>query len=452
MQVRPPQVAGMFYPADPAALRNTIAAVMAEAPSSAGRPKAIIAPHAGYVYSAAIAAHAYGAIRARAAEIRRVVLLGPAHRLAFRGIAAPAVDALRTPLGDVPVDKTALAGCLGLPEVTVLEAAFDQEHGLEVHLPFLQCLLERFAVVPFVVGAASVAAVERLLATLWGGPETLIVISSDLSHFLSYDAARACDRETCAAIETLALERLDGSRACGFLPVSGLLARARTLDLRLTTLDYRNSGDTAGGRDRVVGYGAFAAEYAHAARLAPEERAELHRIAREAIRLGAVDGRPWTPELAGLPPALRAHRAAFVTLKLDGQLRGCVGSLVPLRPLAVDVACRAFEAAFCDPRFAPVTAAEVARLTIGISVLSHWRPLAAATEVELAARLRPDLDGLMMAQTVAQGEHRAVFLPSVWAEIRDPLLFIRHLKVKAGLPAEHWSPSLKAWHCVTESF
>lgn len=254
-----PSVAGMFYPAEPAVLGATVAQLLAEAdPASHSIPKAIIAPHAGYVYSGPVAASAYALLRPAAEQIKRVVLLAPAHRYPFRGLATTAKQALRTPLGDVPIARQALQTVLDLPQVQVLEQAFAGEHALEVHLPFLQTALQAFSVLPFIVGEANGEQVAEVLARLWGGPETLIVISSDLSHFLDYATAKDRDAKTREAIEAMAPGRIGPYDACGCRPMGGLLTLANRLGLRVETLDLRNSGDTAGGRDRVVGYGAWA--------------------------------------------------------------------------------------------------------------------------------------------------------------------------------------------------
>jgi AmmeMemoRadiSam system protein B len=256
--VRPAAVAGMFYPGDPAALATEVASYLAEAGDAASPPpKAIIAPHAGYMYSGSIAGRAYARLAPLAGKVRRVVLLGPAHRVYVRGVALPSAAAFSSPLGDVRMDTQAIAGLAQLPCVEVSDDAHALEHSLEVHLPFLQLVLGDFALVPLVVGDASPAEVCRILERLWGGPETLVVVSSDLSHYLPYEAARRRDRDTAAAI--LRLESsLVPEEACGAAPINGLLAFARAHGLEVEGIDLRNSGDTAGTKDRVVGYGAFA--------------------------------------------------------------------------------------------------------------------------------------------------------------------------------------------------
>ncbi len=257
--IREPAVAGMFYPDDPAILRKMVDDYLdrAEAANSLP-PKALIVPHAGYIYSGPVAASGYALLRPLRERIRRVVLLGPSHRVAFAGLAASSAIRFRTPLGDIPLDTDAIEGLSDLPQVKLLDQAHQLEHSLEVHLPFLQEALRQFQLIPLVVGDANAEEVAEVLERLWGGEETLIVISSDLSHYHDYATAQRLDRKTAEAIETLKPEAISSDGACGRNPVKGLLLLARRKGMRVETLDLRNSGDTAGPRDQVVGYGAWA--------------------------------------------------------------------------------------------------------------------------------------------------------------------------------------------------
>lgn len=273
--VRPAAVAGLFYPGTPSVLAAVVRAYLADAGSateaSPPLPKALIVPHAGYVYSGPVAAFAYRRIAAARASVRRVVLLGPVHRVPIRGLALPAAHTFATPLGTVAVDAEAAARALDLPQVQVSEAAHALEHSLEVQLPFLQTVLDQFTVVPIAVGDATAAEVAQLIDRLWGGAETLIVVSSDLSHYHPYAAATQIDRGTAGAI--LALDAsLDHEQACGATPINGFALCARRHHLDPELLDLRNSGDTAGDKSRVVGYAAFA--FADPARTGARERVE----------------------------------------------------------------------------------------------------------------------------------------------------------------------------------
>lgn len=260
--VRSPAVAGRFYPARPDELQKWIVTFLeAVPPSQAGpTPKAIIVPHAGYIYSGAVAAFAYKQI-AQAEDrrrIERVVLVGPCHYVLCRGLALSSADSFATPLGRIPLDKPAQQQLLALPQVFVLDIAHTQEHSLEVQLPFLQTVLDKFTLIPMVAGDTSPQAVAEALALLWGGPETLVVISSDLSHFHNTTIAQKLDGATATAIQSLAPDKIGREQACGRIPVQALLLLAQKFNLRPRTLDLRNSGDTGGSPDRVVGYGAWA--------------------------------------------------------------------------------------------------------------------------------------------------------------------------------------------------
>jgi AmmeMemoRadiSam system protein B len=275
---RLPAVAGTFYPDQEASLRSEVEGLLEAAAREGGRedsgermgpgtvmgptagthrPKALIAPHAGYVYSGPVAASAYVRLASLRGSIHRVVLLGPAHRYQLRGLAASSATAFETPLGSVPVDGGGVRVALELDQVLLLDEAHEGEHSLEVHLPFLQVALGDFTLVPLVVGEASPEEVAEVLRVLWGGPETLIVVSSDLSHYLPYSRANELDALTARAIQELRPEGIGHDQACGRMPMGGLLLRAREEGLSVECVDLRNSGDTAGPRNQVVGYGSF---------------------------------------------------------------------------------------------------------------------------------------------------------------------------------------------------
>ena len=257
--VRPAAIAGMFYPGDAATLTRDIDALLAAAQPATGLavPKAIIAPHAGFVYSGPIAASIYALIAPARARIKRVVLLGPTHRVAIHGMALPGVDAFATPLGKILVDADNVKKLMALPYIGASAEAHRLEHSLEVHLPFLQKVVDGFSLTPLAVGRASAQQVAEVIHLLWGGDETLIVISSDLSHYLPYTDAQSTDRATAQAILELHTD-INHQQACGATPLIGLNLLAQQRGLTPKLIDLRNSGDTAGDKARVVGYGAFA--------------------------------------------------------------------------------------------------------------------------------------------------------------------------------------------------
>src|SRR5262245_9058240 len=258
-KVRPAAVAGRFYPGDAATLRATVDDELARArPWSGPTPEALVLPHAGYMYSGPIAATGYATLVPARDTIHRVVLLGPAHYVGFEGVAVSSADAFATPLGDVRVDGALRERVLALPGVRVHDAAHAPEHSLEVHLPFLQRALADFTLLPLVVGRAPTETVAAVIEAVWGEPDVLVIVSTDLSHYLDHDTAARRDRATAAAVVNGDLDEIAPDDACGAYPLRGLLAAARARDLAVELLDLRNSGDTAGPRDRVVGYAAFA--------------------------------------------------------------------------------------------------------------------------------------------------------------------------------------------------
>jgi AmmeMemoRadiSam system protein B len=255
--VRQPAVAGLFYPTDPHQLSRMVDEMLDAAAPASTQPRALIAPHAGYIYSGPIAASAYSQLRSRRESVRRVLLLGPSHRVPFAGLALSSAEHYATPIGDISIDAAACRDLLALPQVSLLDEAHAREHSIEVHLPFLLTVLDPFLLIPVVVGDAPADDVAQVIERFRDEQETLIVVSSDLSHFLDYDTANDVDRETTRAIEDRA-RNLRPQQACGCRAINGLMKVAEDHDLRVTTLDLRNSGDTAGDRKRVVGYGAYA--------------------------------------------------------------------------------------------------------------------------------------------------------------------------------------------------
>jgi AmmeMemoRadiSam system protein B/AmmeMemoRadiSam system protein A len=442
---RPAAVAGLFYPDNPIELKQTLTELLANARGArlAGAPKALIVPHAGYVYSGPVAASAYGQLGALRGRIRRVVLLGPTHRVYVRGLALPEAERFATPLGEVPLDRENMQRLAGLPQVIRSAAAHQMEHSLEVQLPFLQQVLGDFQLLPLAVGEATAAEVAEVLERVWGGDETLIVISSDLSHFLPDPLARKVDGGTVDAI--LALNcHLNHEQACGATPINGLLLAAQAHGLHAVALDVRNSSQTAGDPERVVGYAAFAfqaeagpehSRSADAEQPDTDKGPTLLKLARAEI--GSMLGhRIPPPAPAGW---LDEPGASFVTLTRQGELRGCIGTLEAHRPLGVDVRENAVAAAFRDPRFMPLSRAEFEDIRVEVSLLSPTEALAVNDEASALAALRPNTDGVVFEY----GHYRSTFLPQVWEQLPEPAEFLAHLKRKAGLATDFWAEGVR---------
>src|SRR6266513_1170319 len=405
--VRPAAVAGMFNPGDSRALAAELDDLLGGVEQLAPRlgfPKALIVPHAGYIYSGPAASRAYDELAAARGVVRRVVVLGPVHRVPVRGLALPEADAFATPLGTVPIDRDACRAVHELPQVVTSDPAHALEHSLEVQLPFLQKILGEFALVPLAVGTANVAEVAQVIERLWGGRETLMVISTDMSHYHAYEQARRIDGATVERIAAFATD-IDHDEACGATPLNALLSVAKRRSLSIKLLAACNSGDTAGGKGQVVGYSSFAlhegGEVQH-----EDAGSTLVSIASGSIGNGLglgpkpeVDGAAWL-EQAG---------ATFVTLLRAGALR----------------------AAFRDPRFAALERDEWPLCSLEVSLLSVPKPIQFADEDHLLAQIRAGEDGLILE---ADGR-RATFLPQVWESIAEPRQFLDELMRKAGVPA-----------------
>lgn len=469
-RVRPPAVAGLFYPADAAQLRAEVEAHLASAraespagaaPAAAAAPQAMILPHAGYRFSGATAALSYHLVSGdgtlgAAGRFRRAVVIGPAHRVPVRGVALAGVAAHGTPLGEVdePAGLVAalrerLAG--SFPELLVeAPRVHAREHSVEVHLPFLQVLCPELPVLPLVAGDATVEQMGALVAAVLADDDTLLVVSSDLSHYLPEDEAHDVDSATLRDIVELR-RPLPPHSACGRIPSNGLLEWADRAGAAATVIGYATSADSpAGDRDRVVGYPAVRFDL-----LGPL----LPALARAALEAQLTSGPPPAelPRLAPLVghPWAQREAATFVTLsRADGSLRGCIGSLQAHRPLWDDVQDHALAAALRDPRFPAVRAAELETLSIEVSVLSAPEPVPGDTSTEEAAiaALRPGVDGVILAASAERGARRGTFLPSVWEQLPEPAEFLRRLKAKAGLPAAGWSADYRLQRYTTTAW
>ncbi len=451
-KVRPTAVAGSFYPADRAELQKTVDMLLANARSqtAAGHIWAIIAPHAGYAYSGAVAANAYALLKGR--KIERVVVISPSHYDSFPFAAVYDGDAYSTPLGTVPVDKAFAAKLaattprLKLSSRGHLISADQREHALEVQLPWLQRTLGDFQLVPIVMGDQSYEtsrAVGVALANMIHSRDTLIVASSDLSHFHPYAEATAMDRKLLRSIEQLdyfSLSRNVTARvweACGAGPiVAAMIAAERLGGSKPILLKYANSGDITSDRNRVVGYGAVAltqAEGNKATVLAPyslreRDRSELLALARKSVEKAVRDRKLLEVPAPGAE-ALNDERGAFVTLTKRGELRGCIGYTSPLRPLWATVRDVAAMAALRDPRFPPVTPAELGDLEYEVSVLSSFTRVSDVNQIKIGR------DGLL----IKNGDREGVLLPQVPVEQRwDRKTFLQQICLKAGLPPNAW--------------
>lgn len=480
-RVRPPAVDGQFYDGDPVRLAGMVDAYVAQAPMAPlkGELRAVIVPHAGHIYSGPVAGYAYRLLgQALDPPIERVVLMGPSHFVPVTAIAGSSASSWRTPLGEIHLDTEGLADLRAtLPEsVTVDDDVHRHEHCLEVQLPFLQRVLRdtTWRLLPLAVGhvgAHTASDVIEHLAASDGAASTVFVISTDLSHYEDHATATRLDATTAGAVVDLREGRIGDRDACGAYALRGMMLASQHLGWDITLLDLRNSGDTAGPRDRVVGYGAFAvtgplpAEQQQESRgsastaaddsaesdsghaLTNELKSDLLRLARQTIEVSLRTGAPPDPPVDP-PTGMREPAATFVTLRRrsTGELLGCIGALEARKPLADDVVEHSHAAAFRDPRFPPLSEDVFADTVIDISVLGPMEPFPVDGYDDLAARL-PQGRGLL----VRDGLRQATYLPSVWEQLPDPAVFLASLWRKAGLQQGHWSDGTQVWtYEVTE--
>ncbi|MBR9651572.1 AmmeMemoRadiSam system protein B [Thalassovita aquimarina] len=446
MSERSCQFAGLFFPADSGELASEVGAFLrsADAPAGAAQARAIVSAHAGYPYSGGFAGQSFGAVGWTPA---RVVVLSPSHRHPFRGVAFPSQDVFATPLGPLRIDR---AACTALAEAGFAheeDAAHDSEHGIETQLPFIRTLWSEARIVPLVCGDVPAEQVAATIDAL-DGPETLFVLSSDLSHFLTRSDARKRDAETAHLLETGKWDEMTPSHACGAKAIQGWLLSRAGQGAKALRLGMGDSAEVTGDRSRVVGYGAWAFYPIDAAMLNDDAQADLLGLARDAIA-GRMAGCPAAaPDPGRTAMPLQTRAASFVTLTQNGALRGCIGSVAARRALAQDVAENAVGAAFRDPRFMPVSAGELPELRIKVAVLSKAQEMQFDSEEDALSRIEPGLDGLFLSSAGRRG----LFLPAVWDSIPDPRDFLDALKRKAGLPLHHWAGDVTLHRFRVESF
>ena len=449
--VRKPVRAGSFYPADPPELTGMVDRLTHKAQKTPVRIpqnkplKAIIMPHAGYIYSGWTAAHASLVLKRN--QFSKVILLGPDHFIGISNGAICNVTAFETPLGKIKLHKNIVKLLRHTDLFRPLPVSKDKEHSLEVILPFLQTYLGKFQLVPVVVGRTDIDRFSDSLETIMDR-HTLLAVSSDLSHFLTYSEAAALDRETIDAIVNLSPDRLinKDNRACGIMPILILMEIARRHHWQPVLLHYSNSGDTAGSRSRVVGYAAIAFfgdqpmenQLDSNANFTEEQGQLLVKLARQTI-MKKLGRKAPASEFDDLDRALQdegfqSHCGTFVTLKIHGQLRGCIGNLSSTETVWDSVKRNAINAAFHDPRFSTLTDTELDQTEIEVSILTEPRPLEYQNGQDLTKKLRADIDGVI----IRKGHASATFLPQVWEQLPQPEEFLSHLCMKAGLSSDAW--------------
>jgi len=423
--VREPVVAGSFYPADKSELESMVNGFLNDANDRGfGKVRGLVVPHAGYIYSGSVAGHGFKQVYG----IDTVIVIAPSHHLRFSGASVPNYTHYKTPLGEIKISKKAKELMNERPIVS-LDAAHAKEHSLEVELPFLQKQLGEFELIPIVTGDIDPATLADVLAS-YIDENTLVVASSDLSHYYPYETAVELDKVCTDAIPKLDFSKMDDCEACGKIPVLTLMHIAKKSGWVGSLVEYKNSGDTAGTKDRIVGYAAIAFFNG----VDEEEQKFLLQLSRETLETFIKNGsRPVVNE-DYLTERLRRIQGCFVTLGKHGQLRGCIGHIFPQEPLYRCVIDNTINAAVNDIRFTPVRENELQYIEIDISVLSVPKKLEFDGPDNLLSKLTPLKDGVV----IKQGMRQATYLPQVWDQFPTKESFLSSLCSKAGLNVECW--------------
>lgn len=455
---RSPAVAGLFYPASANDLESQLGKYLNNLPSASEiQPKILVVPHAGYMYSAHTAAKAYAQLLPWKNKIHTVILVGPSHYVGFKGAALSQDDYFTTPLGKISVNKTINSELVAQPGFSYNSAAHAKEHSLEVQLPFLQKVLKNFSIVPIVYGDANPAELVAALDPFLQQPNTLIVFSADLSHYYTYDEAQTIDSHTKMLVEKNQPE-VQEHMSCGAMGINTAILLAQKNRLQPKLLDMVNSGDVSGDKSSVVGYAswlfredekkedekplsALEREVESLRSFAKLYGTDLLNIAKISIDDAARHHKQFKPARGDYADLLFNKGASFVTLEKDGELRGCIGSLLPSQAVAYDVAQNAYSAAMEDNRFSPLKADELEKLKISISLLTGFEGINYKDEADLIAQLLTGVDGVV----IRDGDRQGVFLPSVWKQLPDPQQFLNNLKIKAGMSPSYWSNRIKVY-------
>lgn len=458
--IREAAVAGIFYPADIYQLNNDINGYLEHIVSdSAGKPKILIVPHAGYKYSAKVAASAFARIKPFKNKIKKVFLLGPSHRVYVDGVALPKEKSFKTPLGIVKVDTEIINELEQTNVFKFKSSAHKKEHSLEVSLPFLQNVLTNFKIIPMLYGEANPQDIAQILQPYLERNDSILIISADLSHYLDYSSAKKIDEQTAKDIENG--KSINHHQSCGATAVNTAMILAQKFGFVPHLLNMANSGDTIGDKDRVVGYGAWAFEKDNEEDLTELKPIEIEeknlqnfarhnkeailQIVEKSLLKAVKNNEIYTPERNEYNDVLFNKGASFITLEKNNRLRGCIGSLFPTTAIAKDLAKNTFSAAINDSRFNPIKENELKDITFKVSLLTGFEEIKFTSYDNLIEQIKPKTDGLL----IKDGERQGLFLPSVWKDIPNKKEFLTELKIKAGLSPNYWSDNIEVFRFRT---
>lgn len=461
-QYRDPAVAGIFYAGTQEELSKSVDSYVEAGQfgvHAMGRPQIIIVPHAGYVYSAETAGKAYALLQNYAKSIKNVIIVGPSHYYPGKEAYLSDVDFFRTPLGRVPVNKNLVHQLASAnKEFKVNNKAHEKEHSVEVQLPFIQKILPRAQIVPIVYGDISPEELAKGLNKYISSKDTLLVISADLSHYYPYDKAKEIDEKTMHKIAKN--EPIEDHESCGAIGINAALILAKNNSFYPQMLDLTNSGDVNDDKTRVVGYGSWSfyknenfakkqskleKEIKNLNDFADLYEEQLLNIARISLKQAIKDKKTYSPSRRSYPEDIFNRGASFVTLEKNGELRGCIGSVLPTISIAQDVSDNAYAAALSDKRFPPVSAEELPLIKLKISLLSNFYEIKYQNERDLLSKIKEQQDGVI----IRDGNRQGVFLPSVWEQIPEKEEFFKQLKIKAGMNPNYWNNRIKVYRFRT---
>lgn len=445
-KIKKAAVAGAFYPDNRQDILDQISSFERNSLRDYNVfPRAVIVPHAGYIYSGQLAVEGFQYLDKK---LKNIFIFAPAHRVAVSDMAVPSYEVFETPVGDLDVNTQIVNELQELFECQIFDEAFSEEHSIEVQLPFILYFLGSVNIIPILVGGGDYKKVKNIIAHYWDDEENGFVISSDLSHFYPSEEAKKIDNLTAQMIEFNEVDNFHHQQACGAAGVCGLCDFARKNDFSLIRIDLKNSGEVTGDKKRVVGYGTWLLAECSRAKFIKEHFANtVIDICSRSIEAGLKNEKfNFDDEFVYLPRVLDSFGASFVTLEKDDNLRGCIGSIVAHQSLRDDLAQNAYNAAFSDPRFYPLTDEEFDDVEIAVSILSSPVKMKFSDEEELLNQIQPCRDGII----IKDGHYQAVYLPSVWEQLPEKRQFLNSLKQKAGMSPNHFSSTFEAYRFYTE--
>ncbi len=444
-KIKQPSVSGSFYSADEKELISNINYFYQNNRQDYNlASRAIIVPHAGYYYSGQIASEGFQYLHRR---VKNIFIFAPAHHMAFDGLAISSFDKWKTPLGEIEINQDYNKELKKDFGCNFNDEAFENEHSAEVQVPFVQAYYETVKIIPILIGRAIPEMVTKIITHYWNDTDNGFIISSDLSHFLAFQEARKIDGVTAQMIEMLEVSNFQYQQACGATGILGLVNFAKEKEFSLIRVDMKNSGDVSGDADSVVGYGSWFLYEGNKSEFIKKYFSDLIiNVCKDSIEKG-LGGKKLNlkDEKIHVPAVLEEYGACFVTLTYNKMLRGCIGSIIAHQPLIDDLVHNAYNAAFSDTRFYPLSREEFADLDISVSLLSSPERMSFNDEQDLLGQIVPFTDGII----IKDGNHQAVYLPSVWEQLPDKEEFLNSLKQKAGLNRNHFSYTFEAYKFST---